>query len=159
MKKNEPVKAPPLTSLELLGFAGRLAAGGVLAYAGFLKLASPAEEFAYAIETYKIVPGGLALFAARTVPWFELYLGALLIAGLYTRITSLAAGALLLFFELLLAQAWLRGLPVTNCGCFGSSGGNSLQFEFMLNVIWLFAALLAWRFGSRLSLDAVFTEN
>ncbi|MDO8802886.1 MAG: hypothetical protein Q7R35_00505 [Elusimicrobiota bacterium] len=66
---------------------------------------------------------------------------------------------MLVFFELLLAQAWLRGLPVTNCGCFGSSSSNPLWSEFLLNVIWLAAVWVALRFGSRLSLDSILEKN
>lgn len=139
--------------MEMLGVISRLAAGSVFVYSGFLKLADPAEEFAYAIGTYKVMPDFLAMFAARTVPWIEFYLGILLIAGLYVRFSALAIGGMLVFFELLLAQAWLRGLPVTNCGCFGSNGGNPLWVEFLLNIVWLAASYAAWRFGSRASLD------
>lgn len=145
--------------VELLGLAGRLTAGAVFVYAGFLKLAAPAEEFAYAIETYKIMPDAVALLAARTVPWVELYLGLLLIAGLYTRLAALGTAGLLAFFELLLAQAWLRGLPVTSCGCFGSGSSNPLWLEFVLNLVWLGAAWAAWRYGTRLSLDSVYLKT
>lgn len=153
---NKPGK--PLTArlnpAEILGLVGRLAAGAVFLYAGFLKLAAPAEEFAYAIETYKVMPESLAMLAAKTVPWVELYLGVLLIAGFYTRFAALATGGLLVFFELLISQAWLRGLAVTNCGCFGSNSSNPLWLEFTLNLVWLAAAWSAWRFGKRYSVDA-----
>lgn len=155
-KKDQAARRSPA---ELLGLAGRLAAGAVFVYAGFLKLAAPAEEFAYAIETYKVMPDSLALLAARTVPWAELYLGVLLIAGLYTRLAAPAVAGLLVFFELLLAQAWLRGLPVTSCGCFGSNSSNPLWLEFSLNLVWLAAALAAWRHGSLLSLDSVYQKD
>lgn len=152
-------QAARLSTAEMLGLAGRLTAGAVFVYAGFLKLAAPAEEFAYAIETYKVMPDSLALLAAKTVPWGELYLGVLLIAGLYTRLAALATGGLLVFFELLLAQAWLRGLPVTNCGCFGSNSSNPLWLEFILNLVWLGATWAAWRYGYKLSLDSVYRKS
>lgn len=155
MKNPENVKKPRLTPREILGLVGRLCAGGIFIYSGFLKFSAPAEEFAYAIETYKVMPAALALFAARTVPWVEFFLGVLLVAGLYIRFSALAIGAMLVFFEFLLAQAWLRGLPVTNCGCFGSGSSNPLWLEFLLNIVWLAAVLAALRFGSRLSLDSV----
>ncbi len=138
---------------------GRLCAGGIFIYSGFLKLSAPAEEFAYAIETYKVMPAALAMLAAQTVPWLEFFLGIFLVSGLYTRLSALAIGGMLVFFELLLAQAWLRGLAVTNCGCFGSNNSNPLWLEFLLNIIWLAAAWAAWRFGARPSLDSVFAKK
>lgn len=126
---------------ETLGLIARLAVGGVFVYAGVIKAMSPAEEFAYAIESYKVLPSSLCLWAAYTVPWIELYAGLLLAAGIFTRASVLFVGAMLVFFELLLGQAWLRGLPVTSCGCFGSTGSNSLGREFLQNIVLL--ALLA----------------
>ena len=43
---------------DILGIAARLVLGGVFVYSGWLKAVAPAEEFAYAIETYKVVPPG-----------------------------------------------------------------------------------------------------
>ena len=138
----------------IAGLASRLIVGGVFMYAGYLKAVSPAEEFAYAIEGYKIVPPWLALWTALTLPWLELYLGLMLAAGLFTRSCAACIGLLLFGFEALLAQAWLRGLPVTSCGCFGANGSNSLAGEFAQNIPLLVLAFLAFRFGKGYSLDS-----
>jgi uncharacterized membrane protein YphA (DoxX/SURF4 family) len=138
----------------IAGLASRLIVGGIFIYAGYLKAISPAEEFAYAIEGYKIVPAWLALCTALTLPWLEIYLGLMLAAGLFTRFCAAAISLLLIGFEALLAQAWLRGLPVTSCGCFGSNSSNSLAVEFAQNVPLLVFAILAFRFGSGYSLDS-----
>ena len=53
----------------------------------------------------------------------------------------------------LLAQAWLRHLPVTSCGCFGSTGSNSIGHEFLQNLVLLALAWLAFRYGGRWSAD------
>ncbi|MCM2267847.1 MAG: DoxX family protein [Elusimicrobiales bacterium] len=136
------------------GLLARLAVGGVFIYAGTIKLLAPAEEFAYAIETYKVTGPQLSLWAAYVMPWLELYAGLLLVAGIFTRFNAALCGALLLFFEALLAQAWLRGLPVTSCGCFGSGGSNSLPVEFLQNLVFLALAYLAYRFGRLFSADS-----
>mgnify|MGYP001599780791 CR=1 FL=1 len=139
---------------DIIGLLARLAAAGVFIYAGAVKLLAPAEEFAYAIETYKVSGPGLSLWAAYIMPWLELYSGLLLAAGIFTRFNALFCGAMLLFFEALLAQAWLRGLPVTSCGCFGSGGSNSLPVEFLQNLVFLALTYLALRYDRRFSADA-----
>lgn len=143
----------------VIGLAARLAVAGIFIYAGTIKLLAPAEEFAYAIETYKVTGPALSLWAAYLMPWLELYAGLLLAAGIFTRFNAALCGALLLFFELLLGQAWLRGLPVTSCGCFGSGGSNSLPVEFLQNLVFLALAYLAFRRGGLYSADAALEER
>lgn len=140
---------------DLLGLAARLALGGVFFYAGWLKAVAPAEEFAYAIETYKVVPPALALLSAKTVPWIEIYFGVFLAAGVFMRLSAACLGAALLGFEALLLQAMVRHLPVTSCGCFGSSHSNSMGHEFLQNLGLLALAAIAWKYGSRFSLDSL----
>ena len=141
------------TAINTAGLLARLLLGGLFIYAGAVKVLAPAEEFAYAIETYKVTGPALALRAAYIIPWLELYAGLLLAAGIFTRFSAFLCGAMLVFFELLLAQAWLRGLPVTSCGCFGSGGSNSLPFEFLLNLFFLALAYPAFRHGLFFSAD------
>ncbi|HBW23854.1 MAG: hypothetical protein A2X28_11060 [Elusimicrobia bacterium GWA2_56_46] len=140
---------------EVLGLAARLAAGGVFIYAGFLKASAPAEEFAYAIESYRVLPAALTLPAALAVPWLELYLGVFLTAGIFIRQSAFCVIAMLLGFEGLLLQALVRGLPVTSCGCFGASGSNSLGHEFVQNLAFLALAALALKYGGKFSLDSL----
>jgi len=139
---------------DIVGLASRLIVGGIFIYAGYLKAVSPAEEFAYAIEGYKIVPAWLALWTALILPWLEIYLGLMLATGLFTRFCAAGASLLLLGFEALLAQAWLRHLPVLSCGCFGANGSYSLGGEFARNIALLVFAVLAFRFGTGYSLDS-----
>ncbi|MEI7528009.1 MAG: DoxX family protein [Elusimicrobiota bacterium] len=143
---------------EIFGLLARLVVAGVFIYAGIVKALAPAEEFAYAIESYKVLAAGPALWAAYAVPWIELYAGLLLAAGIFTRLSGLLTAAMLAFFELLLAQAWLRGLPVTSCGCFGAGKSNSLPHEFMQNLVLLGLLWLALRRGRGLSADALVRE-
>lgn len=130
-----------------LGLLGRALAGGVFAYAGFTKAAAPVEEFAYAIESYRLLSPFLSLAAAYILPWAELLLGLLLLAGVYTRPAAAAAGALLLAFEGFLLSVIIRKIPVTSCGCFGAGVAASPPTEFMLNLLTLSAAYLAWKYG------------
>ncbi|PIU18077.1 MAG: DoxX family protein [Elusimicrobia bacterium CG08_land_8_20_14_0_20_59_10] len=136
----------------LTGLLARLIVGGVFVYSGAIKALAPAEEFAYAIESYKVIGPGLSLLAAHAVPWIELYTGLLLACGIFTRSSVFFTAAMLAFFELMLGQAWLRDLPITSCGCFGSAGSNSITEEFLQNLALL---ALLWPAASyrRLSAD------
>lgn len=138
---------------EIIGLIARLLLAGVFVYSGLMKALAPAEEFGFAIEGYKVLNAQLSLYAAYLTPWVELWAGLLLAAGVFTRASALFIGAMLAFFELLLGQAWLRHLPVTSCGCFGSSGSNSLMHEFLQNIALLALAWIAFKYGSRWSAD------
>ncbi len=138
---------------EVAGLLARLVVAWVFIYAGLIKALAPAEEFAYAIEGYKVLNSQLSLWAAYTVPWIELYAGLLLAAGIFTRFNSLFTAAVLLFFEAMLGQAWLRGLPLTSCGCFGSGASNSITREFTQNLVFLALALASYKYGSACSAD------
>lgn len=142
----------------ILYLFARLIPGAVLLYAGYIKLMSPAEEFAYAIESYKIIYGRAALYAAMFFPWLEVYCGILLISGLFVKKLSAFSAAVFIFFELLLAQAFLRGLEIKDCGCFGAAHSNSLPVEMALNIVWLSLLFLSFKKGSFFSLDS-FWEN
>ena len=144
---------------DMLGLAARMILGGVFVYAGFLKAVAPAEEFAYAIETYRVLPQNLAMIPALIMPWLEIYLGVFLIIGLYERLSALFTGVLLMCFEGLLLQAALRNLPVTSCGCFGSSKSNSLVHEILQNLLLLGLAFIAFEHGKKISLDSLMENH
>ncbi|MDD5209350.1 MAG: DoxX family protein [Elusimicrobiales bacterium] len=138
---------------DILGLLARLTVGGVLIYAGLMKALAPVEEFGYAIETYRVLNAQLSLWTAYVMPWIELWTGLLLAAGVFTRLNAVLSGLMLLGFEAMLAQAWLRGLPITSCGCFGSGGGNSIAREFTQNLVFLALSWAAFKYGSAWSAD------
>ena len=77
---------------------------------------------------------------ARTLPWLELALGVVLIAGLWLRYVSIvAAGILGLFFTVMLVQ-YFRGAGI-DCGCFGV--GEALSAKTLVRDGALLAAALA----------------
>jgi hypothetical protein len=71
------------------------------------------------IDSYRMVPLGVVEWMAKILPWLELALGAMLIAGVAVRWAGLAITALLVVFMIALAHAALGGLEI-NCGCFGT---------------------------------------
>jgi uncharacterized membrane protein YphA (DoxX/SURF4 family) len=99
----------------------RIALGAVFAYAAWLKLRVPWQLFAGAIGDYKVLPDWAVAPLARTLPWAELLLGALLILGLWRRMVATAITLLLAGFFTLLVRAFALHMDIS-CGCFGPTG-------------------------------------
>lgn len=144
---------------DLIGLVSRIIVGGVFIYAAFLKLLAPVEEFAYAIESYKIFPYKISFIIANIVPWFELYLGIFILTGVYTVYCSIISVLTFIVFEVLLLQAIVRNLPLTDCGCFGASHSNSIYTEFSLNLLWIFFSIISIFKGKFFSIDSYFEKR
>jgi len=106
----------------------RIALGAIFIYAAFTKLYFNGGWhfgdyhffFGMVISSYNILPLGAVEWAARILPWFELLLGILLIAGVALRWTGLLACVLLLVFIGAMTRAYMNGLEIM-CGCFGNN--------------------------------------
>lgn len=103
-----------------ISLAARLGLGGVLIFAGALKIADP-QQAALAVQAYQILPTQLAEMVGYGLPLVEVGLGVLLILGLGTRLAAVASGALMTAFVVGVLSAWARGLSI-DCGCFGGGG-------------------------------------
>lgn len=127
-----------------MGVAARVAVGVVLLVAGVAKLGQPAW------------PASAAAFGAParlvpTLPWIELALGAVLIAGLAMPWPAWAALTLLGAFTVAVARHVRRG-DRAPCGCFGEAtpgpvGPATLGRNLILCVLALVAALDVGRGG------------
>jgi uncharacterized membrane protein YphA (DoxX/SURF4 family) len=102
-----------------IGLALRVFLGGAFLYAAWLKLRDPWMLFAMAVDAYQLLPQWAVILVARALPWAELLLGLLLIAGKWMRFTSAAVSALLAGFLAMMAFTYLKGMQI-DCGCFGS---------------------------------------
>ena len=98
--------------------AGRLFLGGIFLYAAYTKLRLPWISFAATVQNYELLPDSAVIFVARTLPWFELVLGILLVIGAGMRWVGAAASALLLAFFAIMVRAYALGMDI-DCGCFG----------------------------------------
>ena len=98
----------------------RVVLGGVLIVAGVLKAADP-QASVTAVRAYELLPARLATVVGWGLPFAEIALGALLLAGLGTRAVAVAAAVLLMVFVAAVVSAVLRGLSI-DCGCFGGGG-------------------------------------
>ena len=115
-----------MKALKLLVPGLRIALGVVFVYAAYLKLKDPWELFAMAVDAYNLLPQWAVIVVARTLPWAELAIGLLLIAGRFQRLAAAAASALLAGFFTLTFRAYLLGMQI-ECGCFGPGDPISIQ--------------------------------
>jgi uncharacterized membrane protein YphA (DoxX/SURF4 family) len=106
----------------------RLLLGLVFVYAAWVKLfgthwtwpprLEPWELFALAISSYDILPLKLVELVAKTLPWMELAIGLMLLAGRGLRIAATVMSLLLMVFFGLMVRAFAQGKEIS-CGCFG----------------------------------------
>jgi uncharacterized membrane protein YphA (DoxX/SURF4 family) len=108
--------------------AGRILLGLIFLIAAYAKLHFDGEWhfrdyqffFAMAIDSYKMLPISAVQLMAKILPWFELALGGLLIAGVAVRWIGVVTSGLLLVFIGAMTRAKILGLEI-NCGCFGNN--------------------------------------
>ena len=129
----------------------RVILGAIFIYAAWLKLRDPWAVFAISIDSYQVLPMWAVELVARGLPWFELLLGVLLIAGFWRAITTSAASLLLIVFIGLMVRAMLKHLEI-DCGCFGP--GDRLSWVTLLRdgtmlASSLFVTVMAFRGGTK----------
>ena len=135
----------------------RLIVGGVLLVAGALKVIDPRSSVA-AVRAYELVPGWLERPIGWGLPFLELGLGLLLLAGLLTRQAAVVAGLLVVVFLVAVVSAAARGLSL-DCGCFGGGGevapGQTAYAGEIIRDLGLLALCvwLVWQPRSRFALD------
>lgn len=131
-----------MTHRQHAALAARLTVGAALIYAGASKAAGPAEDFAYILSAYDVLPRDFTLPAAAVLPWLELLVGWALVLGVGTRQAAACAGGLFACFLAAVSSTLLRGIPLPNCGCFGEtihlSPAQALIMDFLLTgLCWL----------------------
>ena len=129
----------------------RLLLGAVFIYAAYTKLRQSWLLFALSIDSYQMLPEWAVFAVARTLPWLELALGALLIAGAWLRYLSMVAAAILGVFFSVMVVSYFRGAGI-DCGCFGV--GEPLSARTLARDGVLLAAALGLVVLSRKSLGS-----
>jgi uncharacterized membrane protein YphA (DoxX/SURF4 family) len=138
----------------------RLVLGGVFLVAGGIKVIDPQSSVA-AVRAYKLLPNSLVTIVGWGLPFAEIALGLLLLAGVTTRVVAAVTAMLLIIFILAVVSAAARGLSI-DCGCFGGGGEvapgqTAYGTELVRDVGLLLLALwLVWQPRSRLALDRFF---
>jgi uncharacterized membrane protein YphA (DoxX/SURF4 family) len=130
--------------------AGRVGLGGVFLYAAYTKLRQPWTLLAVSIDSYRMLPEWAVLALARTLPWLELGIGILLVAGYRLRPVTVAASALLALFFGVMSRAFFQGLGI-DCGCFGvgeALSARTLVRDGLLVLVSIFLMVAAFRQGT-----------
>lgn len=107
----------------------RMVLGAIFVYAAYTKLAESWRLFAAGIASYEVLPMWAVEILARTLPWFELAVGVLLIVGRWLRVSTLATSGLLMVFFGLMVRAYIKGMTI-DCGCFGP--GETISWKTLL---------------------------
>ena len=114
----------------------RIILGVIFIYASYHKILDPAT-FSENIHNYHITPVAVENLAALIIPWIELIVGVFLIIGVFLEgATSITIG-MLIFFIIILSQAFLRGIDV-HCGCFKTEadvGVANLRMELIKHIV------------------------
>ena len=124
----------------------RLLLGAVFVYAAYTKLRQSWLLFALSIDSYQLLPEWAVLALARTLPWFELAVGLLLVAGAWLRSASIAGTLLLALFFGVMVWSYAREAGI-DCGCFGV--GEALSAKTLARDGALLAAGIALAVMSR----------
>ena len=120
-------------------FLVRIILGIVFLISSYSKLKNPIG-FAQAIENYKIFGALLSRWGAIFIPALEFILAILLITGRWMKETFIITAALFTIFDVMIIQAYLRGLDIS-CGCFGSSHSPIDIWKFVENGIFTALAI------------------
>jgi uncharacterized membrane protein YphA (DoxX/SURF4 family) len=106
------------------------------------KLTEPYQNFLYVTQSYEIFPLFLETIIARTIPWLEFFVGLFVLLGLWLKISLRVLGGLLICFLVIVGQALIRNLDITDCGCFGEFLTVPLYVVFLFDMTLLFLTIL-----------------
>jgi len=156
-----PVTTEPqrVMAARWISTGARLILGGVFLVAGGLKVIDP-QGSVVAVRAYRLLPNSLVTIVGWGLPFAEIALGLLLLAGIATRVVAAAMATLLIIFILAVVSVAARGLSI-DCGCFGGGGEvapgqTAYGIELVRDVGLLLLALwLVWRPRSRLTLSGL----
>lgn len=140
----------------------RLFIGVFFIAVGTDKILHPYESFLYVIQEYRLFPDMLEELVARVFPWIELFLGLFLSLGLWLKWTLRAFLLVVGAFILIITQALLRKLPISDCGCFGGLFASDIRHTLFIDVsLLLFLRTLQSKYDStsRCSLDRYFDKT
>lgn len=141
---------------DLVSLAARLFLAGLFIWASYDKVWDP-RSFAWSLGQYELLPLWAVNAASVLLAWLELWVGVLLLVGLFTRPAAAWATFLLLVFIGVMVYAGFTGAGF-DCGCFPGQEGHAAGFDAALrDLFFLLPALWLWiRPGEWLRLDRLF---
>ena len=110
----------------------RILVGSLFVVSGFEKLIGPQQNFLYVVQSYELFGAFLENTIAYIMPWIEFFLGVFFVLGFCFKWVSRAVRVLFTGFMVVVCQAIMRCLQITECGCFGE------LISFPLNVVRIF---------------------
>ncbi len=137
-----------ITPYKIFAILSRLALAAIFVYAAWVKLKAPWFVFAASIDSYRLLPTDATVLLAKTLPWFELLLGALLILGFRVRWVAIVCAVLLGGFWLSMLRAYLKGMDI-DCGCFGPGERISVYTLLRDSLMVILCAIVWWTAGKR----------
>ena len=128
----------------LLFYLLRFGFGGLLIFSSLGKIINP-QDFSFAVENYRIFGAVLSRWVAVWVPYVELFVGILLISGVWLDAAAFVNVILMVVFFLMVTQAYVRGLDIV-CGCFTADEGARIGLiKIFENIGFLFTGIvLLW---------------
>jgi hypothetical protein len=120
----------------------RFALGAVLLVTAAGKLLD-IPGFADVLKTYEAFPDAILLPLALAIPLAELALGLWLFSGRFLAAAAIAAVVMHFLYAVWSAVSVLRGLRLSNCGCFGVFWPRPLGWSTVLEDLVLMAASFA----------------
>lgn len=129
--------------------------GAIFAWAGAEKIVHPADFFMSLLDYGVPFPEGFLRLVAVALPWLEVFCGLALLVNAWGETVRPLVAALCLVFVAMLAEAVLRGIDLSNCGCFGPMAYSWLERPWVAlpRTLVLFCAALyimaPWRSGPR----------
>jgi len=137
----------------------RVVLGVIFVYASCDKIMDP-DAFARSVQNYRILPVESVNLLAIILPWLELVCGMLLCLGLFTGGSVLVVALMLVMFFVALSSALIRGIDIS-CGCFSSSGTDTVSLFYLLRDLILFTfAVQVLRYDQKiLSLHTLITKQ
>jgi len=130
----------------ILQWLARLFLGALFVYAGYVKLKEP-FLFEMAVDSYQLLPSWGVIAVARALPWMEIALGLVLLAGWKLPYFATFSTLLLGFFLALMAIAYSRGTEAV-CGCFGYGepvSPRTLVRDTALFGVAVYLTVFSWR--------------
>src|SRR5206468_3013236 len=125
----------PMKNQSQLFLVLRLAIGALFVYSGWDKLMEPGSNFMAAILGYRMVDVRTASWLAAALPWAELITGVFFMLGIWLRPSLFVLWGLNGMFLTAIFSAFIRRIPIQNCGCFGEGAqGLPIQATLMLDV-------------------------
>jgi len=144
----------------ILTVAARALLAVTFIWAAWHKIAEPGE-FALTIATYQILPLSLINLQAIGLPWVEMLIGLMLIAGLWTRESALVTIGMNIMFVTAILITMYRGEEIM-CGCFASAdAGHQIGWDLVLRDLGLLlvGGYLTWVGPRWLSLDELLSRR